>query len=511
MVSHVCSRLQVGRTTFAALLPALFAVLALPNGAAGGEPQIVGQEASVFKGRGGPYDSTRYRIEVPENRSDPESRDIELAVLQVKSNNPDAGPPIFCLAGGPGGSSIALVKQLIFMDPKLLQFGDLVGVDQRGIGESSPTLIFDDIEFTIPYEEPGDPEELLAIVEAAHKQAYARLLDSRIDPAGYNTEESADDINDVRRLLGYDTIRILGGSYGSHLAFSTVRRHGEFVERVVIESPEGPDHTFKRPAQMQEGLELLAERVSEDKQLSQHIPDLLAMVEAVLKQLEKQPVFVSIPAEKGEDEQTIGISKFDAQRWIASSLGRVSSAREIPAACYEMSRGDFSRVAEDLYRWRGPHKQVHAMAELVDIASWASDARFKRIEQEADETLLGDTVDFPSYQLASAWGRHLLDDEFRSPLRTDVPFLFVVGDLDARTPPSNAREILEGLPNGHLVTVVNTAHDFSAILNRQTRKLVHDFLQGKPVTETQIVRPPVRFTQVEEPVRSQTDSTPVAK
>ncbi len=67
-------------------------------------------------------------------------------------------------------------------------------------------------------------------------------------------------------------MRIIGGSYGSHLAFSVARRHGEFVERVVIQSPEGPDHTFKLPSQVQEGLELLAERVRQDAKLARRFP-----------------------------------------------------------------------------------------------------------------------------------------------------------------------------------------------------------------------------------------------
>ena len=58
------------------------------------------------------FNSVLYRIAVPENRADLQSKVIELAVVQIKSNNPQAGPPIFCLAGGPGGSSIELVPKV---------------------------------------------------------------------------------------------------------------------------------------------------------------------------------------------------------------------------------------------------------------------------------------------------------------------------------------------------------------------------------------------------------------
>jgi pimeloyl-ACP methyl ester carboxylesterase len=484
--------------TVPTLVGALALGVLLPLSTANAQPRIVSQEASTIKGRvGARYEAVTYRIEVPEKRSNPDSKPIQLAVLQIKSPNPQADKPIFCLAGGPGGSSIQMVRESLFFDPELIEMGDLVGVDQRGIGKSTPRLIYEDIEYDVPYDQPGDPDALLAIVSAAHKKAYARLMELGINPAGYNTEESADDIDDVRKLLGYDTVRVIGGSYGSHLAFSLTRRHGDSIERVVIQSPEGPDHTFKRPGQIQEGLELLAARVAQDEKISSQVPDLLAMTETVLDRLEQEPVYVQVPVPKTDRQQTVGISKFDVQRWIAGSLGRNGSARNVPRVVYEMAHGDFSTIGESFYRRRGTRKGVHAMASLVDTASWATDERFKTIEREAAAALLGDAIDFPSYRLADAWGRHFLDDAFRGPLESDVPYLFIVGDLDARTPPSNAREILAGLPNGHLITVVNGAHDFSILINREARALVHAFLKGEPISQTEIVAPVVGFVPIE--------------
>ena len=167
-------------------------------------------------------------------------------------------------------------------------------------------------------------------------------------------------------------MRIIGGSYGSHLAFSVARRHGESVQRVVIQSPEGPNHTFKLPSQVQAGLELLAERVRQDEKLGKHVPDLVEMTASVLARLENEPVQVEVPVSKSDGRKTIGISKFDVQRWIAGSLGRNASAHNVPCAVYEMARGDFTRVANDLYSRRGKQAGVHAMANLVDLASWAS-------------------------------------------------------------------------------------------------------------------------------------------
>ena len=55
-------------------------------------------------------------------------------------------------------------------------------------------------------------------------KAYARLQKLGIDPAGDNTAEAADDINDVRKSLGIDSMRRSSAAAdGSHLAFSVAR------------------------------------------------------------------------------------------------------------------------------------------------------------------------------------------------------------------------------------------------------------------------------------------------
>ena len=43
---------------------------------------------------------------VPENRNKSNSKTLQLKFVRFKSTNPNPGPPIVYLAGGPGGSGI---------------------------------------------------------------------------------------------------------------------------------------------------------------------------------------------------------------------------------------------------------------------------------------------------------------------------------------------------------------------------------------------------------------------
>ncbi|MGH2602087.1 MAG: hypothetical protein ACRDJ9_22205, partial [Dehalococcoidia bacterium] len=82
------------------------------------------------------------RLLVPENRRNPGSRLIELAFARLRSIGERPGPPIIFLAGGPGGSGIESARwpQRFPWFMALRVAGDVILLDQRGIGLSNPRL-----------------------------------------------------------------------------------------------------------------------------------------------------------------------------------------------------------------------------------------------------------------------------------------------------------------------------------------------------------------------------------
>src|SRR6185436_18597062 len=158
---------------------------------------------------------------VPENRSDPESNLIELAFVRFKSTAKNPGPPIVYLAGGPGGSGIFTAEGSRFpLFMALREIADVIAYDQRGTGYSKPNLGC--------YEQLALPLDVAPTREAAIKQlrdnsrgcaSYWRDI-QRVDLIGYNTNESADDLDDLRKALGVNQISLWSISYGTHLAFA---------------------------------------------------------------------------------------------------------------------------------------------------------------------------------------------------------------------------------------------------------------------------------------------------
>jgi pimeloyl-ACP methyl ester carboxylesterase len=240
---------------------------------------------------------------------------------------------------------------------------------------------------------------------------------------------------------------------------------------------EGPDHTIKLPANIQRQLHAIDERVQADSALSEHVPDLLALMRSVIDRLAETPVTVEVADAEPQRAASVVVSAFDLKKVTASGLGDLESIRRLPERYLAMSRGDFSWLGRVVLEWRRGWFG-NAMAFHMDCASGTSPERLRRIEEEARETLLEDLIDFPLPWIADAWGSPDLGAGFRAPVRSDVPVLFISGTLDGRTPVSNAEEVATGFTNGHHLIVDGMAHgvpDTPEIMDTMV-----DFLRGRP-------------------------------
>ena len=163
---------------------------------------------------------------VPENRASNGSRSISLHVIVFKGKS--GGVPTIILEGGPGGSAEADATALGIRDPDvvaryqpLLDLGDVVMFDQRGVGRSVPSLT------CVPEEAGNDPDPARACFE--------RLKAAGVDFAGYDSAASADDVADIAKALGARRVNLHGISYGSRLGLEVLRRHPDVVRGAAVD------------------------------------------------------------------------------------------------------------------------------------------------------------------------------------------------------------------------------------------------------------------------------------
>jgi pimeloyl-ACP methyl ester carboxylesterase len=430
---------------------------------------------------------------VPENRSNPQSNLIELAFVRFKSTAKNPGPPIVYLAGGPGGSGIGTAMGARFpLFMALREIADVIAFDQRGTGYSKPNLSC--------FERLALPLDVAPTREAAIKElrensrsciSYWRDI-QRVDLTGYNTNESADDLEDLRKALGANQISLWSISYGTHLAFATMRRHPKSIHRAILAGTEGPDHTYKLPSNIQKHLEDLAAVIKADPQIGKEIPDFLGLMKSVFDRLDAQPETVEITDPRTKLKVKVIVNKFVMQYIVANNIGTNVTAR-FPALFYRASKGDFTNPAQV---WLNQTRSEigSAMSYMMDCASGQTAARRERIELEAKSTLLADFSNFPFPDVCEEWKAPDLGDAFRAPLSSSVPVLFISGTLDARTPVSNAEEYRKGFTNSTHMIIEGAVHSDPLFLSSpQIKDGMMEFLRGQPVTITKITAAPMKF------------------
>lgn len=478
------------------LLPSLLLTLGLlsPATLAQEAPSIRWEAYETMGTDDQPLSGRIGRLTVPEDREDPDGATLELAFVHYPSDNPEPGPPIVVLAGGPGGPGIEVcLGPATGRFVRLLQYGDVIGLDQRGTGRSVPNLADGPrFGYELPLDRPVGADDLVQAYRGAVRRAVDHWTAEGVDLSAYHTSASADDVDDLRRALGLDEIVLWGASYGSHLGLEVLRRHGDHVARAVLQKVEGPDHTLKLPATTQAHLEQLGALVAADPDWGERLPDLVATVADLLDQLAAGDVVVQAAGEDGPVSITLG--PLDLQWDLTNRLGQAFALVELPAHLARLAEGDWSGLA-------GPALELRrgevgsAMALMMDCASGASPERLALIaEQAADPAhLLGEAVNLPYPHACDAAGSPDLGTAFRQPFACDVPVLFVSGTLDARTPPSNVDEVAGAFSAAAHVVVENAGHEPLEVFHPEYRELLAAFLRGEPVESRTLALPPLPF------------------
>jgi pimeloyl-ACP methyl ester carboxylesterase len=437
--------------------------------------------------RGEPVDAQRGTLTVPENRRRSDSNSIQLAFVRFPATTSEPGHPVLFLAGGPGESGIQFARGAhfpIFM--ALREVGDVIALDQRGTGDSQPSLRCESREPWLSWDRSAVREEVLAIALERSRACADTLREADIDPAGYNTLESVGDVDDLRVALGAEKFHLWGMSYGTHLAFAVLKKYSDYVGRCVLGGAEGPDHTYKLPSIIQGQLKHIGALCADHPVWRNRVPDFAAMVEDVLNRLDRYPVTVELRGPAGGDATTLGIGRFDVEYATAVGMADTRLLSLLPAWYAGMSRGDFSLPSREpllakylLLLKRGLGR--NAMGIIVDCASGATKERWERIEHEARDAVLGRTIDFPFPEIGEVWGSPDLGDEYRSPVRAGNSMLFFSGSLDCRTPLENILEVSKGLPNSDTIIVEEAGHMDVFLFCPDAGEIVSRFLRGEEV------------------------------
>ncbi len=436
----------------------------------------------------------RGSIRVPELKDMPDGKQIKVKYVKLKSFSKEPKSPIFFLAGGPGNGATFQAKHGHYLDnwAKYLKTRDVILIDQRGVKK-----------WTLYHAHLGKLDEDVFVSAEGYNRHFDKLSNNAqktfkrrgINLNAYTTIENASDIDAIRTQLGYEQIVILGFSYGTHLGQAYLKYYGEHVEYAIFAGTEGLDETFKFPMNMDKQFSVIAEMVNNHSELSQKIPDFEALYEKVATKLEKNPITLKVKT-PWKSRREIKIGKYGLDYILRRDIGDLSDISVFPKLLLTIDNGDYGMLNWFVQKRYPELLFVPAMTASMDISSGASQDRLDEIKAQEKVSKFGNITNAPFLNVYGKWKVKDLGEEFRKPVESNVPSLFLSGSLDLNTPSYQAEKAMQNFTNASHIVIENAGHE-QILSHHQSTETINKFLNGDDVSETIISYGKVRFAPLD--------------
>ena len=181
-------------------------------------------------------------FDVPESPGSQRILHLKLVVLPATQRNRSA---IFSFVGGPGDVATAGASFVVQRFAEERRYHDEVFLDERGT-EGSATCP----NAVKAHEREAIEDELFPprLVDDCRRE-----IEAHADLTHFRFDDFVEDVEALRRALGYGAIDIIGLSYGTRAALTFEARHPTSVRSMVLYGPLPPDNrpplAFARDAQ----------------------------------------------------------------------------------------------------------------------------------------------------------------------------------------------------------------------------------------------------------------------
>ena len=411
---------------------------------------------------------------VPEDRGDPDGRQVTLAVAVFPATGETAdAPPLIYLEGGPGAELLEVVPfafEPLFSD---LNVGrTIVLFDQRGTGFSDPALVCPELRelgFEI-LDDIIEVDELTNLRLAALRPCQARWESAGIDLSQYNSADSASDVADLRLALGYPEWDLYGVSYGTRLALTVMRDHPEGVRAVVLDSTYPPevDGVGFIPASAHRALGQLFEACSSDHACTEAYGDVETLLFGLVDDLNEMPVMIRV------SDLFTGI-RYDAVvdgdailDLVFQSLYSEDLLFEIPEMLTDVRDGRFEKI-ETLTSLIIATEEFFAIGQNFSVqcheeVPFSDPAIVRNAMEEYPRlaSLVSGAFTQSSYAF-EFWGAGVGAPIEADPVLSGIPTLVVGGQFDPITPPALGMAVAERLERGFFVEFPGLGHGVATV------------------------------------------------
>ncbi len=400
-------------------------------------------------------------LTVPENRHKANSRTIGLSVMIFRSHSATPAPdPVIFLPGGPGGSATRMTsgKQLPFLDDR-----DYILLEPRGARYTTSDLECPKINELKGRISAGHLAGAAAdkALSAAAGDCRAGWLAKGVDLDGYTSEETADDIDDLRQALGVKQWNVFGHSYGTRLALTVLRDHPQGVRAVMLDSVLPPEANFDEnaSANLRRALDAVFDNCAVTAACAAAHPHIAATFDDLVRRAGAAPLKLETPI-MGSDRLPVMVNGAVVVDAIYGALHNPGLIGQIPAIIDEAAQGDTARMAALIRDNQGPSSFTWGLRLSIWCGEEMPFEDAGRVEAQTLPVLGLGGIDerTASVAMCRAWNVSPADKREALAVMSDVPVLVLSGEYDPDTPPAWARAMMPGLSHARVVLFAGRSH-----------------------------------------------------
>jgi pimeloyl-ACP methyl ester carboxylesterase len=405
-------------------------------------------------------------LAVPERRAEPTDRSLQLAVAVLRARGPaPAADPILLLPGSAWHGHLDATAQ--WLRASIRERRDLILVDPRGTGWSTPSIDCPDIRYLQDELRAVDlpPDEIARRFTAAGIACRDRLVAAGHDLSAYHHAAVAADLADLRRALGIAEWNVYAIGHGTRIALTLLRDEPAGVRSVVLDSAVPPQvDEFRLAERIERSLATILADCAADPACLAAFPRLEEDVVALVTDLNERPLVVTVPHPL-TGEQVSQLVNGDLA--IAGYLLAQAATEFIPVL--PLATRELLRRNEDVVSalagmaaagpgGLGPFNQGAAYSVRCRDEAAFADPRQALRDAAALPWLSGLFIRASEQAVCAVWPVGDPDPVETQPVRSDVPALVIAGEYDSLMPTAWSRAAAEPLGRATFVELPGVGH-----------------------------------------------------
>jgi pimeloyl-ACP methyl ester carboxylesterase len=391
----------------------------------------------------------------PLNRNDPASPQIELFVARLASTAIDPARDAFTIInGGPGGSSIDMLVDFRSVVEVFSRERDIIVIDQRGTGRSTPLTCEDLTDFDV---ESFDPATTVKLT----RQCLDQLPQ---DPRYFSTTVAVEDLEALRRELGYERLSLYGVSYGTRVVQQFMRQYPDSTRAAVIDGVVPPAKVLGGAVAIHSNntLNAVLDRCKQDKECRSAFPELPAEFAQVSERLRSGAIPLELQHPVTGVQTPLDLVYGHMAAWLRFALYAPEMSALIPLIIHQAAvDNNYTPIAANALMLiqsisSSINYGMHNAVVCTEDAPFFDNAT---IDYAAlDATYLGREMYDTLKTMCSVWPAGIRHPGMKAPLTSDIPTLVLSGQYDPITPPEWGEEAMAGLNNARHIIAHGQGH-----------------------------------------------------